>query len=330
MINRSRVFHGALLIAGLAVFVALVHQIGAARLAEDLRSFGWAILGVIGFELLIDACNTAAWRTTLPPRASIGFGRLYWVRQAGVAINQVTPTATVGGEVAKIMLLRPRLRASTTAASLVAARMSYALGQAILVLLGLSAVLGRTRDMPDLAAAIVGALAATITGVLAFVWLQRRGFFATVTRALGAFGIARGVAERLHAAGTALDEQLASFYRERPTAFAVSVGWHVIGQLVGLVQLWFILTALGSPESFATCLAIEAFALVIDSAAFLVPGRIGVQEAGRVLVFTIFGLSATTGLAVAVIARLNQLAVTAIGLVAYARLSAREAVTQRA
>jgi hypothetical protein len=41
-----------------------------------------------------------------------------------------------------------------------------------------------------------------------------------------------------------------------------------------------------------TCLAIEAFALVLDWAAFWVPGRIGVQEAGRVLVFTTFGLSA--------------------------------------
>lgn len=327
MISRLRLLHGALLTVGIAVFVALVLQVGAGRLLDDLRSFGWAIFVVIGFELAIDACNTAAWRTTLPLHAAVGFGRLYWVRQAGVAINQVTPTATVGGEVAKVVLLRPRLPASTTAASLVAARMSYALGQAILVLLGLSAVLGRTHDTPDLAAAIVGALVATIAGVLGFVWLQRRGFFATVTRMLARFGIARGLAERLHAGGNALDEHLARFYRERPGAFAVSVGWHVVGQLVGLVQLWFILTTLGTPQSLATCLAIEAFALVIDSAAFLVPGRIGAQEAGRVLVFTVFGLSATTGLAVAVIARLNQLAVTAIGLAAYAALSTREPAT---
>jgi hypothetical protein len=60
---------------------------------------------------------------------------------------------------------------------------------------------------------------------------------------------------------------------------------------------------------------------VLDSAAFLVPGRIGVQEAGRVLVFTTFGLGAATGLAVAVIVRLNQLAVAGIGLAAFAALS---------
>jgi uncharacterized protein (TIRG00374 family) len=323
VIRRSRLFHGALLLAGVAVFVALVRRIGAAQLAEDLRGFGWAILGVIALELVIDACNTVAWRLTLPPDAPIGFGLLYWVRQAGVAINQVTPTATVGGEVVKTVLLRPHLRTATTAASLVAARMSYALGQAVLVLLGLSAVLARTHDTPNLGIAIVVALIATVGGVLGFVSLQRQGFFATATRAIGRFGIASALVERLHAGSAALDEQLSTFYRERPGAFASSVGWHLTGQLVSLLQLWFILTALGTPTPLATCLAIEAFALILDSATFLVPGRVGVQEAGRVLVFTTFGLSATTGLAVAVIVRLNQLAVTALGLAAYAALTAR-------
>jgi len=224
VIRPSRLAHGALLLVGIAVFAVLVRRIGAAQLIADLRSFGWAILGVVALELVIDACNTVAWRLTLPPDAPIGFGRLYWVRQAGVAINQITPTATVGGEVAKTVLLRPYLRTATTAASLVAARMSYALGQAALVLLGLSTVLARTRDTPDLGIAIVVALMATIAGVLAFVWLQGRGFFATASRAIGRLGLASEIVERLHAGGAALDAQLSTLYRERPGAFAASVG----------------------------------------------------------------------------------------------------------
>jgi uncharacterized protein (TIRG00374 family) len=323
VIRLSRVLHGALLIAGIAVFAMLVRRIGAAQLIADLRGFGWAILGVVALELLIDACNTVAWRLTLPPEAPVGFNRLFWVRQAGVAINQVTPTATVGGEVAKTVLLRPFLRTATTAASLVAARMSYALGQAALVLLGLSTVLTRTQETPDLGIAIVVATIATVAGVLTFVWLQGRGFFAAATRAIGRLGVTGGMVERLHAGGTALDAQLSTLYRERPGAFAASVGWHVAGQLVSLLQLWFILAILGRPTPLAMCLAIEAFALVLDSATFFVPGRVGVQEAGRVLAFTTFGLGAATGLAVAVIVRLNQLVVTAIGLTSYAALSAR-------
>jgi glycosyltransferase 2 family protein len=320
---RAWPLHGALLVAGVVVLVALVRHVGAARLLEDLRGFGWAIVVVIACELVIDACNTAAWRCTLPIDAPVGYGLLFWVRQAGVAINQVTPTATVGGEVVKTVLLRPRLRVAATGASLVSARMSYALGQAVLVLLGLSAVVGRTRATPDVTSAIVIAFVATVAGVLTFVWLQRRGIFARAARMIARLGIAQRFVDRLHAGGTALDDQLSDFYRRRPGAFLVSIAWHVLGQLVSLLQLWFILAALGTPTPLATCLAIEAFALMLDSASFMVPGRVGVQEAGRVLVFTTFGLSAATGLAVAVIIRMNQLTVTAIGLVAYAVLSGR-------
>lgn len=321
--GAARTLQLGLIIAGVALFAWLVCNIGAAELLADLRGFGLAIVAVIAFELAVDACNTIAWRRILPPTRPIGFWRLYWVRQAGVAINQLTPTATVGGEVAKTILLRPWLPTTTTAASLVAARMSYALGQATIVVLGLSAILGRVKDTPDLATAIIGGFLFTLGGVLGFVWLQRRGIFATAVASVRRLGFGGTLIERLVARGASLDSELAAFYRDRPGAFAQSVVWHVVGQLVGLLQLAFILAKLGIPASLATCLAIEAFALVLDSAAFFVPARIGVQEAGRVLVFTTFGLSATTGLAVAVIVRLNQLAVAGIGLTAFAVLSMR-------
>ncbi len=319
--RTARTVQLALAGAGLVLFAALVHGVGVERLLADLRGFGWAIVAVVAFELVIDACNTAAWRKTLPPSAPVGFSLLFWVRQAGVAINQLTPTATVGGEVAKAMLLRPRLAAATTGASLVAARMSYALGQAIVVLLGLSAILARTQATPDLRVAVVVAFIATVAGTLAFVWLQRRGIFAPIVAGARRLGIARAVLDRLHAGSMALDRQLADYYRDRPAAFAASVLWHAAGQLVGLVQLAFILWALGVPTGLATCLAIEAFALLLDSAAFLVPGRIGVQEAARVLVFTTFGFDASTGLAVAVIVRLTQLVVAGFGMAAFTALS---------
>lgn len=321
--GAARTLQLALVAGGIALFAWLVHRIGVTQLAADLQGFGVAIFAVIAFELAIDACNTLAWRCILPASRPIGFWRLYWVRQAGVAINQLTPTATVGGEVAKTMLLRSLLPGATVAASLVAARMSYALGQAALVLLGLSAVLGRIRDVPDLGAAVVIGFAVTVGGVLGFVFLQQRGIFATVVATARRLGLGGALVERLERGGAALDTQLTAFYRERPGAFAGSVAWHVVGQLIGLLQLAFILAMLGVPVSLATCLAIEAFALVLDSAAFLVPGRVGVQEAGRVFVFTTFGLSAATGLATAVIVRLNQLAVAGIGLAAFAALSVR-------
>jgi glycosyltransferase 2 family protein len=319
--RAARTIQLALGVVGITLLGVVVQKVGVARLVTDLHQFGAAIVGVVLFELLVDACNTLAWRRTLPANVPVPLARLFWVRQAGVALNQLTPTATVGGEVAKALLLKGHLPMATTAASLVAARMSYALGQAILVLLGLTAVLGRLHDAPDLAIALVVVFTLTVGGVLAFVWLQRGGIFATTIARIRQWGFAEGLLARLHAGGAALDAELSSLYRDRLGDFVSSVAWHLAGQLVGLVQLAFILTALDVPTPLGTCLAMEAFALVLDSAAFLVPGRIGVQEAGRVLVFTTFGLTAATGLAVAIIVRLTQLAVAALGLAAFAYFS---------
>jgi uncharacterized protein (TIRG00374 family) len=317
----ARAVQLALVIGGAALLVLLVRSIGLAPLAEDLHRFGIGLVVVVAFELLLDACNTLGWRHTLAVNLRLGFWHLYWVRQAGTAVNQLTPTAMLGGEVVKAMLLRPHLPMTEALASLLAAKVSFAIAQTALVLLGLASILTRLHDAPRLALAVVLGFVATLLGVLGFFLMQRRGMFSALAASAWHLGMRTAFVARLRAHGDALDARLATFYRDRPGAFVRSVAWHFTAQLTGLVQLVFILAWLGTPAGLGTCLAIEAFALVIDSALFFVPARIGVQEGGRVLIFTALGLGAATGLAVALIVRLNQLIVAAIGLAAFGYLS---------
>ncbi len=318
-----RWLHLALVVAGVALLLALVRSIGAERLAAELRRLGAAFFGVVALELLLDGCNTLGWRRLLPTRVPLW--RLYWIRAAGTAVNQLTPTATLGGEIVKALLLRPRVPAGEAAASIVAAKLSFAIAQMLLVLCGLAAVLARLDGQPTLRAGLVLATALTCAGVGGFLLLQRRGALSGPLGALARRGFAGEWMRRLHARAADVDERLAALHREQPGAFAASIAWHFVAQLVGTMQLWFILRALAVPAGFITCLALEAFALVIDSALFFVPARIGVQEGGRVLVFTALGLSAATGLAVALVVRLDQLVVAAAGLLAYAYLSSTTA-----
>lgn len=313
----------ALLAAGAALLIGLVRGIGVGRAARDLAGFGWGFAVVIGLELLVDAANTLGWRATFVAGPPVPVTRLFWIRLAGTAFNQLTPTATVGGELVKAALLRPSASTSAAVASLIAARMSYAVGQAVLVLIGLAALLARLEGAPELAWAVVGAFVLTLAGVLGFILLQRRGVFADLVAGAGRFGLPAAPLARLRAGGAALDRHLGVLYRRHPGAFAASVAWHLVGQALGLLQLWCILQWLGAPATLVTCLALEAFAVVVDSAMFLVPARIGVQEGGRVLVFTALGFGAATGLAVALIVRLTQLASAGLGLAAYAVLSLR-------
>lgn len=316
----TRAIQLTLLALGAILLFVLVRTIGVASLRAELRGFGPAFAGVVALELVLDACNTLGWRRTLPAGA-IGFWRLFWIRQAGTAVNQLTPTATFGGEVVKAMLLRTHMRASDAVVSIVAAKLSFALAQTALVLVGLASVLGRVGGSPALRAGIVAAVIAACAAVGGFLLMQRRGMLVPALDLIARLGGARPwiVAARTRAAH--IDADLAALHRDRPGAFAASVAWHFAAQVVGTAQLFYVLRALGTPASVLTCLAIEALALLVDSAFFFVPGRVGVQEGGRVLVFTSVGLAAATGLAVAVVVRLNQLTVAAIGLAAFGYFS---------
>ncbi len=316
----TRAIHFAFLIAGAALLVELVRAIGLERLVGELRGFGGALGGVIALELLLDACNTLGWRKTLAP-ARVDFWQLYWIRQAGTAVNQLTPTASFGGEVVKAMLLRPRLADGDATASIIAAKLSFAIAQTLLVVLGLTAILSLLPGASSLRAALLIATVATCVGVGGFFLLQRRGALSRLFAVPAWLGIRGEWLDRVRSRVASVDTRLAALHRQHAGAFAASIAWHFVAQLVSTFQLWYILHVLGVQADFVTCVAIEAFALVIDSTLFFVPARVGVQEASRVLVFTALGMDAATGLAVAVIVRANQLVVAALGLLAYGYFS---------
>lgn len=95
---------------------------------------------------------------------------------------------------------------------------------------------------------------------------------------------------------------------------------HLSSFALGVLQVYLLLCWLGLPAGVVTCVAIEAFSVLIQLALFLVPASIGVQEGGKVLIFTALGLPAVAGLSVGIAFRLTQLAGIGLGFGAFARL----------
>jgi uncharacterized membrane protein YbhN (UPF0104 family) len=62
--------------------------------------------------------------------------------------------------------------------------------------------------------------------------------------------------------------------------------------VVGSFEVYLALWLLGHPVPFASAFAIEALSGVAKMAAVIVPGSLGVQEGGQVLIFVAFGLTA--------------------------------------
>jgi len=321
---------GAALAFGLGFFAYLVYQIGLDVILKDLGTISWGLGIIVLLELLLDGFHTLGWRYTfLPADRHVSLWRLYLVRMAGSAFNQVIPSATMGGEPIKVMLLRPDVRTSNAVASVITAKLAYSAGQAVFVLSGFIFAFHRFRLPVSVNYALYAALVMTALSVALFFWVQHRGLFA-VTASLARYArLPEHWIDRLHHATERIDYQVREIHVDRPADFLISVGWHLAGFGLSMTQMFLFLRWLGLDADIVDALAIESFSVLIQLALFLVPASIGVQEGGKMLLFSGLGLPAADGLTVGIAVRLNQVVSIALGMAAYAYLHGQQLAGRR-
>jgi len=300
---------------GVALFSYLIYETGPASLAANLELIGPKIVFIFALERIVDLFNAVGWWFTFAPNLRRGtLGTLYMVRLAGTALNEMTPSASIGGEPAKVMLLRPYMPASAATASVLTALVSFTFARAIFIAAGMLISWHRLELPHGLSLLLLAGFALTLSGLIAFLMLQLRGF----ARAAGRFGRRIRLPEswmtEIDSASSAVDEHIADFYRSRPGDLARSIAAHLFAFLFGVLEVSLLLGWLSLPNDWQTSLAIEAFSGLVGFIIFVVPGSVGVQEAGKVLIFTALGLLASDGMSVGIAFRMNEIVSTALGL----------------
>ncbi len=312
---------------GSAVLVGTVAAIGVDGLARDLRLIGWGLAVILLVESLSVLLNTGGWALAFPRgERMVSMSWLLAARLAGDAVNYLTPSATVGGELLRVRLLgRKRVPGSLRWGSVSVAKVGQSVAQAVFIFLGLTLALPRLlggsprTGWPGLVAAVVGGSAAVAVGA-AFVWMVRRGFWATARGVLGRVRLARLLPPAWMGPGQDLDAALARLGAWRTAA---SLGCFVLGWAIGAVEIYLILNWVGDTVDWQTALAVETGSVILDGMLFFVPAKVGTQEGGKVAIFAALGLSPVRGLTVGVVRRIRELVYAAVGLIALAWLSAR-------
>lgn len=302
-----------LLVAGTILFFVLVYRIGAGKVWENLWLMGWGFVPVLGQELVAILLNTRGWRWSFPPpRPTIRPATLIAARLAGDAINNLTPTATVGGEVIRVRMVERRVGATNAWASVAISRISHSTAQILFIVAGLAIVLGETPLPDGVRKGLYVFLVLLTSGVGLAVVLQRRGMFVTLASVARRIGLR--LPSRFMASLAKLDTEVVRFYQQ-PTAFLKSTCFFFLGWLMGVVEVRLILHFLGVEGGWHAAIMIEVLAQALDAALFFVPARAGTQEGGIVLIFTLLGLPPAKGLAMAIIRRLRQLSWALAGLI---------------
>ena len=99
--------------------------------------------------------------------------------------------------------------------------------------------------------------------------------------------------------------------------------------LIGSGEIWIALHALGLRATLVNAVILQSMVLAIRAAVFPVPGALGVQEGGYVVVGNLLGIPGDAAFALSLIARVRELILGVPGLIAWQVIEARRVLRTR-
>jgi putative membrane protein len=308
---------GALIgcIVGLGLSAWLLESYGVGRILAVLSHAGWlGIVAVIAFHPLQMLFSALGWREitgpTVPRPSLRGYVVLRWVREA---VNNLLPLAQIGGElVASRLLHRRGLKLAPAIAGTVADLSMEMLSQIGFTLVGLVILLQIVGDDNGIAKYVIGGLlVATLLTACLFgaLWL---GFASVVERGLMKLGRSMGWAGATRVEG--LQAALMACYRPM-TRPALAALYHLASWLLGGIEVCLALHFLGVDVGIGPGLVIESLGQALKTMGFAVPGALGIQEGGYIIVCRVFGLSPEVAIGLSLIKRLREIIMGLPGLI---------------
>jgi glycosyltransferase 2 family protein len=299
---------------GLAVAAWLVLHVGASAVLAAVASVGWsgfALLCLAGLALFV--VLGAAWWALMP---GAGLWTFVWSRTIRDAAGEVLPFSQLGGILIGVRALTLRgMAAPASFASAIVDVTTEMMAQLVFILIGVA--LFASRAGSHLPAATVTGIVFVLAGGLAFVVLQRKGIALAETLAAR---FLPAVARQTRAFHDAVEAIYA-----RPARLAASSAIHLAGWLGSAGATWLTVRLIGGTLSPAGAVAVESILCALRSAAVVVPGALGVQEAGYALLLPLFGLPAEMGLAVSLLKRAREIAIGVPALLIWQGLEGRRA-----
>lgn len=323
--TRHVLLHSLAVLSGFILLGWVVWQVGISEVLSYLHQIGWWAPFLLLPSIAIALCDAKGWACVLPVTVHLPHIPLWrWslARLAGEAINNLTPTANLGGEPVKVYMLRAHgLTTEAGLASVVVAKTALTVSQIVFVLLGIPFFLYRLGWIQQSWWVFAPLLFLAYGFVTLLIRWQRRGLMSTVVRwlrrLLPRWQRLTYWEERAHQ----IDAHLLSFYDGDPRRFLVSTVYHLGGWLLNAVELAFFLYFMGIGAPILDALIIETMIQPISAAALIIPGAVGVQEAGGVYLCRLLGLDDGAGLTLMALRRAREMVFNGVGLIALTHMS---------
>jgi len=320
--KRIRIAFYLLGLGGAALFTFLLIRQGAPQVGAAFASAGWAIAAVVIFHFAVPVLLDAiAWWVLFPASDRLSLWQLLWMRWIGESVSTLVPSAAVGGDVVRARLAALHGASLPTAAASVLVDITLGVFvQIAFTLLGLALVVGVTGHQGFVRPTLIGALIG-ILAIIGFYVVQRLGMFRFVGVVISRMANSSDWHSLVHS-GQSLDEAIRTLYARRHGVIGCCV-WTAISLVLGSGEIWIALHALGLHATLTNAVILQSVILTIRSAMFPVPGALGVQEGGYIVVGNLLGIPGDAAFALSLIARVRELILGIPGLITWQLIEAR-------
>jgi putative membrane protein len=247
-------------------------------------------------------------------------------RWVGESVNSLMPAGQLGGPVLMARHLAQRgLALEEAAAAITVSTTLQTFAQIAFALLGI-VVLGQTTHFSPAALRTAALIASAFLAIQVggFYLVQRRGLFSKLMNAVRRFSRKRDWSQWV-AQAQAIDLAVQGTYR-RNGPVTVSFLLSLVGWIAGTGEVFLIARFLGTPVSWRDAFVLESLGQAIRGAGFAIPGALGVQEGGYLLLAPLAGLAPNAALALSLAKRARELLLGLPGLL-YLRFAAHDAAT---
>ncbi len=305
---------------GLALFANIVRKIGLETIWDTIKKISPVsfiiLMFVRGIYWTIRAIN---WNIILRKSLiKLSLWKVFKSRVAGFAINYLTPSANIGGEAVRVMLVNHK--SERNALPSVILDKTIELIATIFFVMTAVAIAIYKIPMPRVQKYIyAGFVLFSIVSMIFILKKQRQGLLKWIITKLEklkiSFKLVRNNMDKIKE----IDENISIFHKEHKRSFTTVLILYFIQMLVWTAEIFLTLKFLG----MGTITFLNSFLIVsLGSIAFVMPvlpGGIGVYELTYIAIFKLLGLSTAVCMGLVITRRVVALTWAGLGLIFLAK-----------
>ncbi|MGL5562661.1 MAG: lysylphosphatidylglycerol synthase transmembrane domain-containing protein [Tannerellaceae bacterium] len=320
--KKSAIVNNILFAIGILAVGVMVANIGWQSILKNIEDTGWWFLAVLAVWLVVYVLNALSWRLIIRNNCEeakrIPFLYILKLTITGYAINCSTPVGLMGGEPYRILELKKYVGATKATSSVILYSMMHVVSHFLLWMISVLLIAVTIPMDEGLIGTLVGVFTVCMALLVLFFKGYKKGMVVKVFTLLRKLPYVKKWAVKFYENNEEklqiIDEQIAHLHGNQKRRFYSSLGLELLARVVGCLEIYFIVQAMGFDITFIDSVIVVAFSSLFANILFFSPMQLGTREGGYILALKLLALPANLGFSVSIITRIRELFWIALGM----------------